>query len=221
MSIEKFLEETVRKMKESGEYVESPIHEPDILTPRYTHHCEQCKFLGGHNEFDLYYCFQSAVPTLIARFSNAVPDYQSGWPSESEALKKAKWYADNKSLVVEIFQAEEVIEEKKLTKKSLNDFILWSTSRYNNYLGFGTKKDNVDLVYNALKNGFLIYNDKTTVTIFNIECSGGVGESWNGKSFSNWRLKGRTTKRQDYKYQVDCLKKTITGYNSKIQLKFV
>ena len=33
----------------------------------------------------------------------------------------------------------EEIKSVKLTKKALNEFIGWSTSRYNNYLGYGTK----------------------------------------------------------------------------------
>jgi len=49
-------------------------------TPRYQHDCTSCIFLGQYNEFDLYFCGTQMVggSTVIARFSDYGPDYQSG-----------------------------------------------------------------------------------------------------------------------------------------------
>lgn len=42
---------------------------------RYMHDCEECVFLGTHDQYDLYYC--EANPTVIARYG-AEGDYLSG-----------------------------------------------------------------------------------------------------------------------------------------------
>lgn len=109
----------------------------------------------------------------------------------------------------------------KLTKSTLNDFIQWSSTRYNNYLCLGTKKQNVTTVYNSLVNGF--YTDERgkedqTKTVFTIECAGAVGETWNGKSNRYWKL---SSKPQDYKYEVDCINKTITAMPSFRKIQFM
>jgi hypothetical protein len=46
--------------------------------PRYQHDCSSCKFLGKYREFDLYFCKQISIPTVIARYSDDGPDYYSG-----------------------------------------------------------------------------------------------------------------------------------------------
>lgn len=47
-------------------------------TPRYTHDCECCKFLGTHGDLDLYWCSQGGlVPTLLGRFGNDGNSYLS------------------------------------------------------------------------------------------------------------------------------------------------
>ena len=48
-------------------------------TPRYTHDCTNCTFLGQHKEFDLYVCAVGKnITTVIARYSSDGPDYVSG-----------------------------------------------------------------------------------------------------------------------------------------------
>ena len=48
-------------------------------TPRYTHDCTNCTFLGQHKEFDLYVCaVDKKINTVIARYSSDSPDYISG-----------------------------------------------------------------------------------------------------------------------------------------------
>jgi len=94
--------------------------------------------------------------------------------------------------------------KKKLTKSVLNDFIQWSTSRYNDYLGYGTKKENVDIIFNSLKAGYYIGFDKK---IFEIICAGSVGENGNGRY---WK-----TKTGGDEYIVNCEEKTITAKYSK------
>lgn len=49
------------------------------IKPIFEHDCDSCKFLGVHNQHDLYFCPQSGSnPTVIARFSSNGPDYTSG-----------------------------------------------------------------------------------------------------------------------------------------------
>jgi len=57
---------------------------------RYQHDCDQCKPLGEHEEYDLYFCEQNGSPTVIARFG-LDGDYLSGLPvSNSGVLFVAK-----------------------------------------------------------------------------------------------------------------------------------
>lgn len=47
--------------------------------PKYKHDCARCRFLGHHDNADLYYCpAEISGPTVIARFSDDGPNYQSG-----------------------------------------------------------------------------------------------------------------------------------------------
>ncbi len=46
-------------------------------TPRYDHDCPCCIFLGKEEQYDLYYCRQMGMPTVIARFGPD-GDYLSG-----------------------------------------------------------------------------------------------------------------------------------------------
>ena len=57
--------------------------------------CKGCIFLGNLREgdtlYDLYYCSQNGMPTVIARYGNDGPDYMSGMNSTSlNPLKVAK-----------------------------------------------------------------------------------------------------------------------------------
>ena len=61
---------------------------------RYEHDCDNCCPLGEYQEFDLYYCPQSGIPTVIARFGED-GEYYSGLnfadniPALGEARKRA------------------------------------------------------------------------------------------------------------------------------------
>ena len=58
---------------------------------RYTHDCDVCKSLGVMDEFDLYFCPQVGMPTVIARFGDDGPDYESGLMAATDGpLKEAK-----------------------------------------------------------------------------------------------------------------------------------
>jgi hypothetical protein len=64
--------------------------------PRYQHDCTACTYLGQYKEFDLYFCPQGGnIPTVIARYGNDGPEYQSGLvpasvlPELAEARKRA------------------------------------------------------------------------------------------------------------------------------------
>jgi hypothetical protein len=71
-------------------------------TPKYTHDCTDCKFLGNykgtHYHYDLYYCPQSGMPTVVARYGNEGAEYSSGLGFtlphlvEAERLAKEQGY---------------------------------------------------------------------------------------------------------------------------------
>lgn len=60
----------------------------------YIHDCEGCTFLGVLREddviYDLYYCPQNGVPTVIARYGDEGHEYMSGILSTMNPLKVAK-----------------------------------------------------------------------------------------------------------------------------------
>jgi hypothetical protein len=108
----------------------------------------------------------------------------------------------------------------KLTKTALNKFIVWSSSRYNDYLGYGNKKENIEIIYNSLKNGFYTGwrgKQEPEKVKFTIECATGNGEGYGGRY---WRLKGRLGKTSDYQYEIDCEAKTVTGLQSNTFIHF-
>jgi len=48
-------------------------------TPRFTHDCERCRFLGDYEEYDLYVCARDGkIDTVIARYGSDGPEYMSG-----------------------------------------------------------------------------------------------------------------------------------------------
>lgn len=116
----------------------------------------------------------------------------------------------------------------KLTKKALNEFIGWTSSRYNDYLGFGTKRENVETVYESLKAGFYIKcyfkKDGTRIIsksdwnteMFEIKCASPVGESGTNKRGSYWK-----TKQSGDRYTIDCINKTIVAKYSKREIQFL
>lgn len=61
---------------------------------RHQHDCDKCISLGEHNEYDLYYCEQGGLPTVIARFGPE-GEYKSGMcfilvdPDLKEAARRA------------------------------------------------------------------------------------------------------------------------------------
>ena len=70
------------------------------MTPRFEHDCDSCVFLGRYRfendpnkrfDYDLYVCGQGdkSFPTVIARFSDELPDYMSGLPSALASYDKA------------------------------------------------------------------------------------------------------------------------------------
>ena len=67
--------------------------------PRHEHDCSQCTFLGYYNEYDLYFCPQHGVPTVIARFSSHGPDYTSGLHSQLPQLIEA----ENRAIIEGLF----------------------------------------------------------------------------------------------------------------------
>lgn len=49
------------------------------MAPRYTHDCEICKFLGTHDEYDLYVCVDAqGSSSLVARYGDEPDEYTTG-----------------------------------------------------------------------------------------------------------------------------------------------
>lgn len=50
-----------------------------MTTPRYTHDCKACQFMGRWDEHDVWVCPKEPMgPSVIARQSDDPPDYASG-----------------------------------------------------------------------------------------------------------------------------------------------
>lgn len=65
-----YLRKKIKELK--GEVMEAP---------RYIHDCENCVFLGQHDEYDLYFCKQGCdADTVIARYGDEGARYTSGLP---------------------------------------------------------------------------------------------------------------------------------------------
>lgn len=94
----------------------------------------------------------------------------------------------------------ETTERVKLTKSALNKFIVWSSTRYNDWLGYGTKSQNVQIVFDALISGS--HKGEST---FAIKCAQPTGENYYAKSSRYWK-----TKQGGSTYIIDCKDKTVT-----------
>jgi hypothetical protein len=77
------------------------------VQPRFEHDCEKCVFLGRlglpEGYYDLYFCEQGRdFPTVIARFGDDGPDYNSGLAAADQdpALRVAKRLAEEKGLLM-------------------------------------------------------------------------------------------------------------------------
>ncbi len=60
----------------------------EFESTRFEHDCERCAFLGQFKEYDLYFCPQNGIPTIVARWGNGGPEYTSGQWSKLPAIKK-------------------------------------------------------------------------------------------------------------------------------------
>ncbi len=52
-----------------------------IPGPVHTHDCDECCYLGSidlKEVYDLYFCSEAFIPTVIARYGSNGPDYTSG-----------------------------------------------------------------------------------------------------------------------------------------------
>lgn len=60
-------------------------------TPRFTHDCDRCTYLGSDLDCDYYHCTKGSRPTVLARYSSHGPDYESGALSARNFLKTGQW----------------------------------------------------------------------------------------------------------------------------------
>lgn len=71
--------------------------------PLYMHDCRACTYLGrydsGGDTYDLYYCPQLGLPTVIARYGDEGHEYTSGMTSDHPALAEARQRAEKSGLV--------------------------------------------------------------------------------------------------------------------------
>lgn len=103
-------------------------------------------------------------------------------------------------------------EISKLTRKAVSKFLRWSSTRYNDYLGYGTKKENVERVFLAMKNGH--HNNQTS---FVIRSASPAGENpYHSSGYRTWRIKG-----DGEEYLVDCEQKTIKAKYTNREITFV
>ena len=89
-----------------------------VETPFFVHDCSKCTFLGRVTQerpaeehkgiealrwaaWDLYFCPQHGLPTVIARFGHAGPDYVSGLAAADAipVLGEARRRAQRKGLI--------------------------------------------------------------------------------------------------------------------------
>ena len=67
------------------------------MQSRFSHHCDNCTFLGIHGKFDLYYCETAKpLPTVILRYGDHGSDYNSGMVF---AEKFYRQFCDNLSVI--------------------------------------------------------------------------------------------------------------------------
>lgn len=96
---------------------------------------------------------------------------------------------------------------EKLTKTALNKFIIWSSTKYNDWLGYGTKKQNVEFAFKTLSEG---------INIETIQCASPVGENPHRGSKKYWR-----TKQSGGKYLVNGVEKSITNIYTNQTIHFI
>lgn len=139
---------------------------------------------------------------------------------------------ENDNLKTKSNNANVLLPAVKLTKKVLNEFIGWTTSRYNDYLGFGTKREAVLTAYHSIlkghcvnvyvykrgqRKGEIYLRENPEIKIVKLECAGAVGERPTNSTGSSRYWK---TKQGGDEYTVDCVEKTISAKYSKRTIRF-
>lgn len=119
------------------------------------------------------------------------------------------WYSHEDQLI-EWYENFLLINIKrfKLTKYRLNEFISWTSTRYNDWLGYGTKKQNIDKVFFNLNNS--IGED------FTIKCASPSGENPHRGSTKYWK-----TKKSGNEYYINIVEKSIINMRTKETLYFI
>lgn len=64
---------------------------------RYDHDCEECVFLGQVDQYDVYFCPNE--PTILSRWGNEGPEYNSGLTSEQPAIVQGRKWAVERGLI--------------------------------------------------------------------------------------------------------------------------
>ncbi len=75
----------------------------DKIVMQFKHDCNDCVPLGQHEGYDLYYCPNE--PTVIARFSDDGPDYNSGMEFAKSGLIPQLVEARNRAIKLGLCEA--------------------------------------------------------------------------------------------------------------------
>lgn len=82
--------------------------------PRFEHDCQNCIFLGGYEEYDLYFCPQGGLPTIIARTSSEGGDYftiypPKEWRKSLHGMQEALFAAGQRAIALGLTTEEELV----------------------------------------------------------------------------------------------------------------
>ena len=77
---------------------------------RYKHDCTECKSLGEFENYDLYYCAKSILPTIVCRYGNLGQEYLSGLIFGLDSSQKGYRVALMRALMISEYR-KQILDE--------------------------------------------------------------------------------------------------------------